>query len=174
MWRRLWYGLAFKHNVCAAVGRRQPTSCPHSWGLLAGSSPTPAHPSPMPLWGTVKYFADQSQSNNGGGGGEPDSITFDEAKKLMRLVNVEALKVKLGAEGKEVIGYSELLRACESMGMARSLEEAIAFARVLDEAGVVLLFRNKVYLHPDKHIEFGLVVEKLGACPPVLPGSGSG
>lgn len=79
-----------------------------------------------------------------------DPISFAEAKKLMRLVNVEALKMKLGMEGKEVICYSELLDACESMGVARSLDEAAAFARVLDEAGIVLLFRNKVYLHPDK------------------------
>lgn len=72
----------------------------------------------------------------------------------MRLVNVEALKTKLGMEGKDVIGYSELLEACESMGVARSHEEAAAFARVLDEAGVVLLFRDKVYLHPDKVSSF--------------------
>lgn len=77
-------------------------------------------------------------------------MSFEEAKKLMRLVNVEALKMKLGIEGKEVIGYSELLKACESMGVARSPAEAVSFARVLDEAGVVLLFRDKVYLHPEK------------------------
>ena len=58
--------------------------------------------------------------------------------------------MKLGMEGKDVISYSELLDACESMGVARSLDEAAAFARVLDDAGIVLLFRNKVYLHPDK------------------------
>ncbi|GMG98161.1 hypothetical protein Nepgr_000001 [Nepenthes gracilis] len=85
--------------------------------------------------------------------GEGDSISFAEAKKLMRLVNVEALKMKLGMEEKEVIGYSELLKACEAMGVARSLDEAVAFARVLDEAGVVLLFRDKVYLHPDKVVD---------------------
>lgn len=79
-----------------------------------------------------------------------ESITLAEAKKLMRLVNVEALKKKLGMEGKEVIGYPELLEACSSMGVARTIDEAIAFARVLDDAGVVLLFRDKVYLHPDK------------------------
>jgi len=95
-------------------------------------------------------------TSTGGGGGfgngneREDSISFSEAKKLMRLVNVESLKTKLGMEGKEVISYSELLEACESMGIARSPEEAAAFARVLDEAGVVLLFRDKVYLHPDK------------------------
>ena len=51
-------------------------------------------------------------------------MSFAEARRLMRLVNVEA---------------------CESMGVARSA----AFVQVLDEAGV-LLFRDKVYFHPDK------------------------
>ncbi|CAK9137493.1 unnamed protein product, partial [Ilex paraguariensis] len=85
-----------------------------------------------------------------GGGANGESITFAEAKRLMRLVNVESLKMKLGMEDKEVIGYSELLEACENMGLAKSVNEAAAFARVLDEAGVILLFRDKVYLHPDK------------------------
>ncbi|KAK7301997.1 hypothetical protein RJT34_12874 [Clitoria ternatea] len=97
-----------------------------------------------------------SSSGDGGFGnvkGTEDSISFSEAKKLIRLVNVESLKVKLGMEGKEVISYSELLEACESMGIARNPEEAAAFARVLDEAGVILLFRDKVYLHPDKVVD---------------------
>ncbi|TKY47297.1 Calcium uniporter protein 6 [Spatholobus suberectus] len=89
----------------------------------------------------------------GNGNGTEDSISFSEAKKLMRLVNVESLKMKLGVEGKEVICYSELLEACESMGIARNPKEAAAFAKVLDEAGVVLLFRDKVYLHPDKVVD---------------------
>ncbi|KAL5759025.1 hypothetical protein ACOSP7_021636 [Xanthoceras sorbifolium] len=82
-----------------------------------------------------------------------DNITLDEAKKLMRLVNVDSLKMRLGMDGKEVIGYPELLEACKTMGIARSVDEAIAFARVLDEAGVVLLFRDKVYLYPDKVVD---------------------
>lgn len=81
-----------------------------------------------------------------GAGGVSDA----EAKRLLRLVNVEALKRKLASEGREVIGYSELVRACEGMGVARSADEASAFAKALDEAGVVLLFRDKVYLHPHK------------------------
>lgn len=92
---------------------------------------------------------DGDDDNNGGGDGE-QMISYAEAKRLMRLVNVESLKAKLGMEDKEVIGYKELLEACESMGLAKSAGEAAAFARVLDEAGVVLLFRDKVYLHPDK------------------------
>lgn len=106
-----------------------------------------------------------SSSNNGneGGGviGEGEAISFAEAKRLMRLVNVEALKTKLCTDGKEVISYRELLEACESIGVARSPEEAAAFVRVLDEAGVVLLFRDRVYLHPDqvKNFNFLLLFE---------------
>ena len=77
-------------------------------------------------------------------------ITCAEAKRMMRLVNVEALKMKLGMETKEIIPYSDLLEACQSMGVARSYDEAVTFAGVLDDAGVVLLFGDKVYLHPDK------------------------
>ncbi|KAJ0509688.1 putative calcium uniporter protein [Helianthus annuus] len=90
-----------------------------------------------------------SSSADGGG----DNISYAEAKKLMRLLNVEALKRKFGTEGKEVIGYSELLQACETTGVCKSLPEAKAFATVLDEAGVVLIFRDKVYLHPDKVVD---------------------
>lgn len=82
--------------------------------------------------------------------GKDETISFSEAKKLMRLVNVETLKMELGMGGKEIISYFELLQACQSSGIARNQDEAAKFAKVLDDAGVVLLFRDKVYLHPDK------------------------
>ncbi|XP_072955229.1 calcium uniporter protein 6, mitochondrial-like [Typha angustifolia] len=84
---------------------------------------------------------------------EEEAVTLTEAKRLMRLVSVEALKRKLGKESGDVIGYAELLEACEGMGVARTKEEAATFARALDEAGVVLLFRDKVYLHPHKVVD---------------------
>ncbi|KAL6499931.1 hypothetical protein OROGR_027841 [Orobanche gracilis] len=90
------------------------------------------------------------------GGGDVEgenAMTCAEAKRLMRLVNVEALKEKLGVEHKEVISYAELVKACDSMGVAKTANEAAAFARILDEAGVVLLFRDQVYLHPDKVVD---------------------
>lgn len=86
----------------------------------------------------------------GRGVDDGDSISFAEAKKLMRLVNVEAMKMKFSTEGKEMISYPELLQACENIGVAKSVDEAKAFAKVLDEAGVVLIFRDKVYLQPEK------------------------
>lgn len=88
--------------------------------------------------------------DKGEGRGNGERISEAEVKRLMRLVNVEALKTKLGMGNREVIEYSELLQACESMGIAKSPDEAAAFARVLDDAGVVLVFRDKVHLHPDR------------------------
>ncbi|XP_062081679.1 calcium uniporter protein 6, mitochondrial-like [Humulus lupulus] len=119
---------------------------------------------PLLSIGSVRAFSspiDASKSNGAGKrrdddeeeNGESEAISFSEAKRLMRLVNVEALKARLGAEGKEVISYCELLEACESIGVARTSDEAAAFARILDEAGVILLFRDKVYLHPDKVVD---------------------
>ncbi|CAL0307681.1 unnamed protein product [Lupinus luteus] len=59
--------------------------------------------------------------------------------------------MKLGIDGKEVISYCELLGACESMGVVKNSEEASAFAKVMDDAGDILLLRDKVYLYPDKN-----------------------
>lgn len=84
---------------------------------------------------------------------EAEAISLREAKRLMRLVDVELLFSKLGAEGKEVISYDELVEACKSIGIARSSGEAAAFVRILDEAGRVFLFRDKVYLNPDKVVD---------------------
>lgn len=97
-------------------------------------------------------------AEDGEGKGNEQVISAEEAKRLLRLVNVAALKNELGMENKEVIAYSELLRACEDMGVAKSRDEAVAFSRVLDDAGVILLFRDKVYLHPDKVFAFSVSV----------------
>ncbi|KAK4742305.1 hypothetical protein SAY87_000306 [Trapa incisa] len=113
-------------------------------GKLSSSSSQPG--SAADIAGSHKFSTNSSSR-------EKDPITFGEAKKLMRLVNVEALKKKLGVEENEVIGYKELLEACENIGVAKSSDEAAAFAQVLDDAGVVLIFRDKVYLHPDKIVD---------------------
>ncbi|KAF8707033.1 hypothetical protein HU200_030481 [Digitaria exilis] len=84
----------------------------------------------------------------GGGRGHPA-----EARRLVRLVGVEALKRHLRDGQDEVVGYSDLLDACVEAGAARTHAEAEALARAMDDAGVVLLFRDKAYLHPEKLAE---------------------
>lgn len=77
-------------------------------------------------------------------------VTPAEARRLVRLVGVEALKRRLRDGQDEVVGYSDLLDACIEAGAARTHAEAEALARAMDDAGVVLLFRDKAYLHPEK------------------------
>ena len=90
-----------------------------------------------------------------------EEITVTEAKKLMRLVNVDEMKKKLGCMGNdETVSYTKLIEASQGFGIARSLDEAHAFARILDDAGVILIFRDKVYLHPDKVCNLMFVLEK--------------
>ncbi|KAJ6763646.1 hypothetical protein OIU79_024237 [Salix purpurea] len=67
-------------------------------------------------------------------------ITSSEAKRLMRLVNVEALKMKLGMESKEIIPFSDLLEACQSIGIARSHDEAVATPALLFYLSCFALF----------------------------------
>ncbi|RLM98663.1 hypothetical protein C2845_PM06G15340 [Panicum miliaceum] len=77
-------------------------------------------------------------------------VTPAEARRLLRLVGVEALKRRLRDGRDEVVGYGELLDACVEAGAARTHADAEALARAMDDAGVVLLFRDKAYLHPEK------------------------
>ncbi|GLJ37094.1 hypothetical protein SUGI_0751820 [Cryptomeria japonica] len=102
-------------------------------------------------------------SNGGGGGG--GGIALDEVKRILRLANVEALKKRLEADGKEFITQIELLKLCRSMGVAQSDEEAEDFAKALDAAGVILIFRNKVYLHPEKVAELVMNAVPLALAP---------
>ncbi|GMJ07759.1 hypothetical protein HRI_004445100 [Hibiscus trionum] len=147
MWRKLWWSQALKQ----AVGRRPPLSPQNPLLFERVTSRTNSV-----FRGTKVLFTSSSSDADATSPKMTrgvDSVTFAEAKKLMRLVNVASLKTKLGAEGKEVIGYSELLKDCENLGVTKSLDESIAFARALDEAGVVLFFRDKVYLHPEKVVD---------------------
>ncbi|XP_008675608.1 calcium uniporter protein 6, mitochondrial [Zea mays] len=80
-------------------------------------------------------------------------VTPAEARRLVRLVGVEALKRRLRDGRDEVVGYDQLLDACVEAGAARTHAEAEALARALDHAGVVLLFRDKAYLHPEKVVD---------------------
>ncbi|MBA0561959.1 hypothetical protein Golob_018749 [Gossypium lobatum] len=152
MWRRLGRCDALKQSISVAVGRR-PLPSPQSPQMMEGMIVRTSPAFRGKIFWIYCSSSDVNAISDSKSAGGLENLTFAEAKKLMRLVNVESLKTKLEMEGKEVIGYSELLEACKSMDVARSLNEAIAFARVLDEAGVVLVFRDKVYLHPEKVVD---------------------
>lgn len=94
---------------------------------------------------------DISESN---GAGDTDSasakVAKTEARDLVHHVHVSFLKQKLEHDLRDTISYQELLELCRSVGMAPSDEDATRMVDVLNQAGVVLIFRDKVHLHPDK------------------------
>ncbi|GJU64140.1 calcium uniporter protein 6, mitochondrial-like protein [Tanacetum coccineum] len=80
-------------------------------------------------------------------------VSQEKTNRVMRSVDVDALKKKLGTGGNEVVGYSELLHACQSIGAAKSVEEAKEVAKGFDDAGAIFIFRDKVHLHPNKVLD---------------------
>ncbi|TVU28654.1 hypothetical protein EJB05_20181, partial [Eragrostis curvula] len=125
-----------RHGVRLAGGgaRRRPPSM----GSAAALRPPPVLRHPPPL---LRCWD-----------GEPDAeVLAEEVRRRMRLSIVEALRRRLG-DG-EVIPYADLLCACEDSGAARMRAESAALAGALDEAGVVLLFRDKVCLQSDKEMQ---------------------
>lgn len=75
-------------------------------------------------------------------------ISIDDARKIIRLSQVEKLKAKLRDMCKSSISYSEFNRICvEDCGNA---DQGAEFAKLLDESGSVIVLGNIVFLRPDQ------------------------
>lgn len=77
-------------------------------------------------------------------------VAIREARRLLRLVQVEEIKQRLSTEERQCIPYADLLRLCSTLGVATSAKEAARFATALDTAGVILIFKDTVFLHPHR------------------------
>ncbi|KAG6541438.1 hypothetical protein Mapa_017217 [Marchantia paleacea] len=73
-----------------------------------------------------------------------------EARKIVMHVNSVALKKALKADPRDSVSYKELLDMCKEYGVATTDDQLRRYARSLDETGVVLIFRENVYLHPER------------------------
>uniref|UniRef100_A0A6V7QRI3 Calcium uniporter protein C-terminal domain-containing protein n=1 Tax=Ananas comosus var. bracteatus TaxID=296719 RepID=A0A6V7QRI3_ANACO len=157
---------------------RQCGSAPPPRGSCPAGSPAPserrrstrpssAEPPPPPRRRISAAAAAAAGGGGGGGGAEPGGGAAPGAARG-RGGAEEAHTERGGGDG-EVIGYSELLDACEGAGVARTRAEAAAAARALDEAGVVLLFRDKVHLHPEKVVDLVRRAVPLALAPEVDP-----
>lgn len=77
-------------------------------------------------------------------------LTVEETRRLLRAVSIEGLRTMLQENGKEFVSYRELLDMCKRWSFKESDEEAARTARELEETGVVLNLRGRVYLKPEK------------------------
>ncbi|KAL2620527.1 hypothetical protein R1flu_000732 [Riccia fluitans] len=73
-----------------------------------------------------------------------------EARKVIMHVNSVALKKAIKADRRDSISYNELLDMCRGYGVATTDDQLRRYVRSLDETGVVLIFRENVYLHPER------------------------
>ncbi|KAJ9166126.1 hypothetical protein P3X46_020916 [Hevea brasiliensis] len=75
-------------------------------------------------------------------------ISVEDARKLLRLSQVEKLKAKLKEIPKTSISYSEFVQVCvEGCG---SEHQGIEFAKTLDQSGNVIVLGNIVFLRPEQ------------------------
>lgn len=73
-----------------------------------------------------------------------------ETRKILQQVNAVALKKRLKSDPRDSFSYRELLDFLKESGTVANDEEAMRLARILDKAGVVLIFRENVYIHPER------------------------
>jgi hypothetical protein len=78
-------------------------------------------------------------------------LAMQHVCRLLRLVQVESIKEKLKMETEETVHYTDFLRLCRTaLGAPSSTKDAKYIAKALDDAGVVLIFQDVVYLRPNK------------------------
>ncbi|KAJ6907339.1 hypothetical protein NC651_017903 [Populus alba x Populus x berolinensis] len=77
-----------------------------------------------------------------------EGLTAEDARKLLKVAQLEGLKSRLREMEKTWISYSEFVRVC-SEGCS-DLEYGIRVARNLDESGTVVVLGNLVLLKPEQ------------------------
>ncbi|BBG94941.1 Protein of unknown function D, partial [Prunus dulcis] len=75
-------------------------------------------------------------------------ISVSDAKKILRLSQVEKLKAKLREIPESSISYSEFVRIC--VEGCEGEEQGAEFSKMLDESGNVIVLGNLVFLRPEQ------------------------
>uniref|UniRef100_A0A0C9S4B4 TSA: Wollemia nobilis Ref_Wollemi_Transcript_25430_1131 transcribed RNA sequence n=1 Tax=Wollemia nobilis TaxID=56998 RepID=A0A0C9S4B4_9CONI len=81
---------------------------------------------------------------------ETQKINVEDARRFLRLFRLECFKARLQHVAEDCIRYEDLLRLCVDSVEHCSEEEAVTFARLLDESGHILISCRAVYLRPHK------------------------
>lgn len=79
---------------------------------------------------------------------ELPALSVREAKKLLKVAQLEVVKTKLRETGKIWISYSDFLRICGES--CSDHEQGLQFAKLLDESGTVVVLGNIVVLRSEQ------------------------
>ncbi|OWM84607.1 calcium uniporter protein 3, mitochondrial-like [Punica granatum] len=80
-------------------------------------------------------------------GEEPPELTAEDARKLLRVAQLEAVRARLREIREIWITYPEFVRVCGEV--CSDPGQGIGLAKLLDESGNVVVFENMVLLRPD-------------------------
>ncbi|KAL9244139.1 hypothetical protein vseg_017945 [Gypsophila vaccaria] len=89
-------------------------------------------------------------------------MTVADMKKVMKVAMLEKVKARLREDTRNTVSYNEFRRSC--VDACGNEDLGLEFAKVLDEAGVVLVFGNVVWLHPSqvaKSIESMMISQQI-------------
>ncbi|KAL8546190.1 hypothetical protein ACS0TY_006053 [Phlomoides rotata] len=92
---------------------------------------------------------------------DEEKLTVADAKKILRLSQLETVKSKLRQIEKDFVYYPEFLEICGKE--CSSEDQGVEFAKILDESGSVIVLGKMVFLRPEQ------VVKAIQALLPVYP-----
>lgn len=75
-------------------------------------------------------------------------LTVEDARKLLKVTQLEMVKSKLRQIEKSCVSYKEFVEIC--VDVSSSEDQGIEFAKILDESGTVIVLGNVVFLRPDQ------------------------
>lgn len=76
------------------------------------------------------------------------NLTVKDAVKILKLSQLEFVKSRLRQIEKDRVSYSEFLDICSKE--CSSVDQAIEFAKMLDQSGSVIVLGNIVFLRPEQ------------------------
>ncbi|KAK1410241.1 hypothetical protein QVD17_36776 [Tagetes erecta] len=77
-----------------------------------------------------------------------DELTVADAKKILRVLQIEKLKAKLRSSSKNRVLYDEFVELCVEECLNR--DQGLELAKALDHSGDVIVLGNVVFLKPQQ------------------------
>ncbi|PIA55626.1 hypothetical protein AQUCO_00700142v1 [Aquilegia coerulea] len=77
-----------------------------------------------------------------------DGISIQQAKKILKLAQLETVKSTLRRIPKSSISYSEFVQICKDTSGCD--HQGLEFAKMLDESGSVIVIKGSVFLRPEQ------------------------